>query len=135
MAARKSIHRLAVLVLGLFAAVASAQPAHENWTWMGGINTLGCGAGQCALPGGVYGTLGTAAAGNLPGSRRSAASWTENSGHLWLFGGDGLDAGGSQGYLNDVWEFDTSSVEWIWMGGSNMNGPDLGQTGDRKSVV
>jgi hypothetical protein len=85
--------------------------------------------GDSAGLSGVYGTLGTPAAVNIPGSRRDAVSWTDNSGHLWLFGGDGDDAGNSQGYLNDVWEFDPSSVEWTWMGGSNTNGPNLGQPG------
>ena len=36
---------------------------------------------------GVYGTLGTPAAGNIPGGRLDAASWTDDNGNLWLFGG------------------------------------------------
>ena len=54
---------------------------------------------------GVYGTLGMPAAGNIPGSRHSASSWTDSSGNLWLFGGHGIDANGNFGILNDLWKF------------------------------
>src|ERR1039458_4944421 len=43
---------------------------------------------------GVYGTLGTASAANIPGSREDAMSWTDKSGNLWLFGGAGTDSAG-----------------------------------------
>lgn len=68
---------------------------------------------------GVYGALGKFAAGNVPGGRASASSWTDRSGHLWLFGGNGFDAKGLQGELNDLWEFDPSTREWAWKGGGN----------------
>jgi N-acetylneuraminic acid mutarotase len=84
---------------------------YGEWTWMGGSSQ----SGQF----GVYGTLGTPAAGNQPGSRDSAAIWTDSNGHLWLFGGEGIDANGSVGYLNDLLEFSFSKNEWVWMGGSN----------------
>jgi hypothetical protein len=32
-------------------------------------------------------------------------SWTDTSGHLWLFGGEGFDANGTFGALNDLWEY------------------------------
>jgi hypothetical protein len=54
---------------------------------------------------GVYGTLGTAASPNLPGGRLGAASWIDASGNLWLFGGQGDDSTGAQGYLNDLWKY------------------------------
>ena len=48
---------------------------------MGGSSTVpGANAGQA----GVYGTLGTAAAGNLPGGRTLASTWTDSSGNLWV---------------------------------------------------
>jgi N-acetylneuraminic acid mutarotase len=91
--------------------MATAQAGVPNeWTWMGGSNTA-------AQPG-VYGTLETPAAGNVPGSRRNAASWTDSSGNFWLFGGSGTDANGNSGYLNDLWEFSPSTNEWAWMSGS-----------------
>src|SRR5208282_820873 len=60
--------------------VVSAQVgATGEWTWMGGSKTVD--------HGGIYGTVGTPAAGNIPGSRQRAVSWTDGSGNLWLFGG------------------------------------------------
>ncbi len=120
MAARKLIRLLVVLVLGLLAPVAFAQTAPNEWTWMGGSNTIPTcsNTGNCGASG-VYGTLGSPAAGNNPGGRSSAASWTDKSGNFWLFGGAGQGSVGNAGYLNDLWEFSPSSNEWTWMGGSN----------------
>jgi N-acetylneuraminic acid mutarotase len=87
------------------------NPSTSEWAWMGGSTKTG-------QPG-VYGTLGQAAAGNIPGSRNNAASWTDSSGHFWLFGGRGFDSAGDFGYLNDLWEFNPSTDEWAWMGGSS----------------
>jgi N-acetylneuraminic acid mutarotase len=97
-------------------ASSTATIATLEWTWMGGSNSVGSSNG--GQPG-VYGTLGTPAPGNIPGGRYEAASWTDSSGNLWLFGGYGLDTGGQLGYLNDLWEFIASSKQWAWMGGSN----------------
>ena len=115
MVARKSIHCLAVLVLGLLAPAAFAQTAPNEWTWMGGSSKVGAGA---SVPG-VYGTLGTPAATNIPGGRYLPASWTDSNGNFWLFGGEGSDASNTIGLLNDLWEFNPSTNEWTWVGGSN----------------
>jgi N-acetylneuraminic acid mutarotase len=88
------------------------NPSTNEWTWMGGST-------NAFNQPGVYGQQGKPAAGNLPGSRMSAVSWTDKVGNLWLFGGDGLDSTGNYGSLNDLWEFNTSTSEWTWMGGSN----------------
>ncbi len=93
---------------------ATAQTtAPGEWTWMGGSNTYN--------QAGVYGTMGTPAAGNIPGGRYGVASWTDSYGNFWLFGGNGIDANGNMGYLNDLWEFNPSTNEWAWMSGSNTN--------------
>jgi N-acetylneuraminic acid mutarotase len=96
---------------GYFNDLWEFNPSTNEWTWMGGSSTL-------SQPG-VYGTLGVPAAGNIPGSRNNAMSWTDNSGNLWLFGGNGTDVNGNGGYLNDLWEFNPSTNEWTWMGGSS----------------
>ncbi len=94
---------------------------HNQWTWVGGQNV--------AEQGGIYGTLGTAAPGNIPGAREQAASWTDPSGDLWLFGGLGDDSTvPSNGianntiylgvYLNDLWKY--SGGQWTWIAGSNL---------------
>jgi hypothetical protein len=77
---------------------------------------------------GFYGTLGTA--GGLPGSRWGGTSWTDASGNLWMFGGQGYDSTGiAPGLLNDLWEFIPSGFDsatglryngqWTWQGGPN----------------
>jgi N-acetylneuraminic acid mutarotase len=101
---------------GIALSAAAAQTTAPNeWTWIGGSNTVTYNYGQP----GVYGTLGAAAAGNIPGARDSAATWTDSSGNFWLFGGEGVDANGNFGELNDLWEFQPSTQEWTWMGGSS----------------
>jgi len=101
----------------------------NEWVWVGGSNTAQCYVnGVCAQPG-IYGTLGTPSSGNTPGGRESASSWTDSSGHLWLFGGLGVDADGTYGVLNDLWRFDPSSSTWTWVSGSNTVPTDYGQLG------
>jgi N-acetylneuraminic acid mutarotase len=102
------------------------NPSTNEWTWMGGSSTASyClttpgGTGSCFnIRGGVYGTLGAPAAGNLPGARTGAVTWTDNSGNLWLFGGGGFDANGNRNLLNDLWEFSPATDEWTWMSGSS----------------
>jgi hypothetical protein len=84
------------------------NPSTKEWTWVKGSNTAGAS--------GVYGTLGVAAPGNVPGARGSAVSWTDSSGNLWLFGGYSNE---SQADLNDLWEFNAATKEWTWVSGSN----------------
>jgi len=76
------------------------------WTWMSGANVVN--------QTGVYGTQGVGAATNVPGARWSSAAWTDASGNLWLFGGQGYDSTGN-GSLNDLWEYKGS--QWIWVKG------------------
>jgi hypothetical protein len=65
---------------------------------------------------GIYGDEGTAASGNAPGSREQSISWIDSSGNFWLFGGDGYDSAGTNGFLNDLWKY--SAGQWTWTGGS-----------------
>jgi hypothetical protein len=64
----------------------------NEWTWAGGSDT----GGQQ----GIYGTLGAAAQGNVPGSRINGVSWTDRKGNLWLFGGED-----GSGLYNDLWVY------------------------------
>jgi N-acetylneuraminic acid mutarotase len=88
------------------------NPATKMWTWVSGSNTSWG-------PQGVYGTQGVSAAANVPGGRFDAVSWTDSSGNLWLFGGEGFDSTSALGLLNDLWEFSPTTKEWTWMSGSN----------------
>jgi len=86
------------------------KPSLNEWAWLGGSKTVVClaeSSGICVSYGqpGTYGTLGTPSAGNVPGARNSATTWTDGNGNLWLFGGFGFDAQGTDGYLNDMWQY------------------------------
>jgi hypothetical protein len=92
------------------------SPAMNEWAWMGGSETIpGVNGGQP----GTYGAPGTPAAANTPGSRSESVGWSDNSGNLWLFGGNGFDSAGTQGYLNDLWEFNPFTAQWAWIAGSS----------------
>jgi N-acetylneuraminic acid mutarotase len=103
---------VSILFLSISIRDAVAQTtALGRWTWVGGSDVV-------QRPG-VYGTLQTPSAGNVPGARQSAMGWTDKSSNLWLFGGSGDDASGTNGYLNDLWRFNSSTGEWTWMSGSS----------------
>ncbi len=87
------------------------DPAANAWTWVSG-DTAGS-------QWGIYGTKGVASPDNVPGSRSAAASWSDDNGGLWLFGGWGPDAEGHWGHLNDLWRFDTVTRNWTWVSGSD----------------
>jgi N-acetylneuraminic acid mutarotase len=109
------------------------SPSTNQWAWMGGSDSLPASCtspgGACGQPG-VYGTLGSFAAANTPGSRSSGANWFDSEGNFWLFGGNGYDSTSAVGFLNDTWRFDPSRREWAWMGGSTT----LGKAGGRPGV-
>jgi N-acetylneuraminic acid mutarotase len=104
---------------GALTATSGDMPVTQNngaWAWIGGSSTA---TGSSKSLAGAYTTNGTLSAGNIPGGRGSFASWTDNTGNLWLFGGGGFDSAGVNGYLNDLWEFSPSARQWAWMGGSS----------------
>jgi hypothetical protein len=88
------------------------NPSTGEWTWMGGSNVIN--------QKGVYGTLGLADPGNIPGARQYAMSWTDSYGNFWLFGGTGYDSSGANDLLNDLWEYEPSTGEWTWVSGANV---------------
>lgn len=91
------------------------SPTSKQWTWVSGSSTI---------PGnqkGIYGTLGMAAAANVPGGRTAAVSWVDANNQLWLFGGSGYDSAGQPGNLNDLWQFSTTTKQWTWVSGSNLS--------------
>jgi hypothetical protein len=93
-------------------------PATNTWTWIGGSETPDSV--------GAYGSLGVPAAGNMPGARNSAATWTDASGNLWMFGGWGIVSTvsvgqfGVYGYFDDLWEYNPKTQLWTWAGGSSI---------------
>ena len=97
----------------------------NQWTWTGGSSVV---AASAAGSSGVYGTLSKPSAGNLPGSRYAADTWTDGSGNFWLFGGFGFDSAGSTGYLNDLWMFNPETKQWTWASGSSIVGTVCNQS-------
>lgn len=90
----------------------------QDFVWKKGSN-------QVDLAG-IYGTLGTSATGNNPGSRELSMSWRDNNGNFWLFGGIGFDNVGNYDYLNDLWKYDPTTNQWTWMSGTNgVNQPGI----------
>jgi hypothetical protein len=93
----------------------------KQWVWVSGNNL----ANQT----GTYTTqatsnLSTGAAANVPGSRWGSVGWTDSNNNLWLFGGwgYGTNATDPTGFLDDTWEYQQSSGQWIWWKGiSNVN--------------
>jgi N-acetylneuraminic acid mutarotase len=88
------------------------SPGTGLWTWVSGSNI--------ANTAGIYGTLGLAAAGNVPGARSGSVSWTDTAGNLWLWGGGGNDSSGNDGGLNDLWKYGLASGLWTWISGSSV---------------
>jgi hypothetical protein len=94
----------------------------HQWAWVSGSNT--------ADQNGAYGTQGTSnltlngSATNMPGSRWGAVGWVDPDStagtNLFLFGGFGFGSQSTQptGFLNDIWEYQSSSGQWIWWKGS-----------------
>jgi N-acetylneuraminic acid mutarotase len=97
--------------LAVFNDLWSYNSSTGLWTWVGGSNTPN------AV--GVYGTEGTAAAGNIPGARLGGRAWVDASGNVWLFGGLGPDQAGVAQEYNDFWAYNPGSNQWTWVGGSN----------------
>jgi len=94
--------------------------ATSQWTWVGGVSTLPASgnSGEAGAPG-VYGSMGTPAAGVMPGGRDNATAWTDKQGNLWLFGGSGLDSADNYGILNDLWQYNPSTGQWTWFSGDS----------------
>jgi hypothetical protein len=87
--------------------------ANNEWTWMHGSNTVNATA--------VYGTQGVAAPANTPSDNyETCATWTDNMGNLWLYGGyhAGVATSTISGYLHDVWKYNIATNMWTWMKGT-----------------
>jgi N-acetylneuraminic acid mutarotase len=87
----------ATSVVGALNDLWEYTPSNNQWTWVSGANVIN--------QSGVYGTLGTGAASNVPGGRQGSISWIDTSGNYWMFGGVGLDSAGTTDLLNDLWQY------------------------------
>ncbi len=96
-------------------------PSNNEWTWIKGSASLD--------QTGTYGTQGTPAAANVPGSRCAATGWTDASGNLWLIGGYGFASAGFANLLNDMWKYNVTTNEWTWVKGYNTTSVQQGTYG------
>ena len=83
--------------------------AQDMWTWMSGSKT--------GYQVGVYGKKGLPDAANVPGARGDSVSWTDSSGNLWLFGGNGRSSDLYKDRLNDLWRYNPKTNMWTWKSG------------------
>lgn len=87
----------------------------NQWSKFGGAN----GANN---PLGSYGTIGVVNPTNYPGNRHAGGTWVDKDGNFWMFGGVGTvpNQSGvtSSGQLNDLWKYNVTSNEWVWVKGS-----------------
>lgn len=87
----------------------------NNWVWKGGVKNADFGFNRHAN----YGTLGVYSPSNIPGARVNGKTWTDAQGNFYLYGGYGFDeTSTTEGYLNDVWKFDVSLNQWVWLNGA-----------------
>lgn len=97
--------------------------ASNEWTWVGGSRISGRNAFN-APPNtdsvrGNYGTKGVPSITNYPGARIWAMGWTDTTGNLWLYGGEGYDKNNKSIHLGDLWRYNIQSGLWTWMSGSD----------------
>jgi len=105
---KKALIWLSILCLGTQAFAQSV-----TMTWVDGEKT--------ANEAGVYGTIGLEPSDVSPGSRTHAAT-VKSGNDLWLFGGEGFDKNGNEGYLSDLWKWD--GVNWILITGHQTRNED-----------
>ena len=91
-----------------------------QWTWMGGSRLSGWNGSNIDSIKGNYGVKGESTSSNYPGARIGSNSWTDKSGNLWLFGGEGYDKNNLSRILNDLWKYNIASGQWTWMGGRDL---------------
>lgn len=70
------------------------------------------------LQGGQYGSLGIPASNNKPGSRAASMTMMDQNGRLYLFGG-GTQQSPNNNQFNDLWRFDPTTNNWVWVKGHN----------------
>lgn len=94
----------------------SSGYATNTWARIGGTNLVNA--------------AGTA---NLPSTRHRATSWQDDTGRVWLFGGQGVGQnppnGIAMGRLADMWSYDIGTNTWTRFGGPDViNAPWSGGT-------
>ncbi|GEM_PF-558954 len=87
----------------------------DNWTWMEGP--------EASSFNGIYGSTASSPF-LIPGAREGHCLWADSLGNVWMFGGQGIDGSGTEGYLNDLWRYDASSANWTFITGNTSANQD-----------
>ena len=92
------------------------SPASNQWTRVRGDTVTGTSVLPTPPPiPPVWGSKGVPAGANTPGGRRYGTTWTDPSGSLWLYGGQGSR------YFNDLWKYQPAQNGWTWISGDSLN--------------
>ena len=86
----------------------------KEWTWVKGSSTIN--------NRGNYNPKFFGNSATTPGARFGQASWIDNSGNFFVFGGYGFDGNGNLKLLNDLWVLFKSNGEWAWIAGDSTGG-------------
>ncbi len=81
--------------------------ATNQWMWVGGTTSVN------ASP--VYGAQNISSPLNTPGGRAFSAGSVDANGNFLLYGGECITNTGSKG---DLWKYNTTTNEWVWISGS-----------------
>lgn len=115
----KTITKKTCLILVAAWSALAAHDAHAQnitattpWVWMGGDSTIN-------QPG-LYGTKGVPGSANRPGARKQSASWTDDNGNFWLFGGRREASSVSGACYNDLWKYSPATHQWTWVSGDTI---------------
>lgn len=85
------------------------------WTYMRGFSSS-------VNTNGIYSLNGSGQS-LKPGCRHGGASWSDDRGNLYLFGGSGPASSSDiigEGVLNDLWKFNTTSNQWAFINGDSI---------------
>ena len=77
-----------------------------QWAWIGGDTTVVNSMGN-------YGQIGISSPSNFPRTRETCMYWTDAANNFWLYGGT------PGGILNDLWKYNFTTKEWVWINGNN----------------
>ena len=80
------------------------NPSTKEWTWINGSDV------DNPMPSKLTGS-------SIPGGRSNGVQFVLND-TIYIYGGDGIDSTGNEAILNDLWRFDFTSNNWVWLKGA-----------------